>query len=168
MDMVNSKYVYEGIKKAGIDFIVTLPCINLSKLLIMIENDDEIINIPVTREEEGIGICAGAYLAGRKVAILMQNSGLGNCVNGLTSLFELYNIPLVMIISHRGTDGEPIIGQVPMGKATPKVLDALNIKSFKPNDPFEAFDIVSNSWDISLKNELPIAILLEINFWNCK
>ena len=150
--MVNSKFIYEGIKKAGIDFIVTLPCINLSKLITLIENDDEIINIPVTREEEGIGICAGAYLSGKKVAILMQNSGLGNSVNGLTSLFELYKIPLVMIMSHRGTMGETIVGQVPMGKATPKILDALEIETFKPSNPSEALQIVSNSWDISLKN----------------
>ncbi|WP_409201079.1 sulfopyruvate decarboxylase subunit alpha [Methanobrevibacter sp. DSM 116169] len=166
--MENSSYVYEGIKKAGIDFIVTVPCINLATLINLIENDDEITHVPVTREEEGIGICAGAYLSGRKVAILMQNSGLGNCVNGLTSLFELYKIPLVMIMSHRGTKGESIVGQVPMGKATPKVLDSLNIEYFKPESCDESLDIISNSWKKSLKNQLPIAILLEIDFWTCK
>ncbi|MDL2246731.1 sulfopyruvate decarboxylase subunit alpha [Methanobrevibacter sp. OttesenSCG-928-K11] len=163
--MDTSEAVYKGIKNAGIDFIVSLPCVNLSKLLIMVEDDEDIIHVPVTREEEGIGICAGAYLAGKKIAILMQNSGLGNCVNGLTSLFELYKIPLVMIMSHRGTDGESIVGQVPMGEATPKILDSLNIEHFKPNNDKEAIDIVSKSWDVSSKNEMPIGILLEIKYW---
>ncbi|MCC7553431.1 MAG: sulfopyruvate decarboxylase subunit alpha [Methanobacteriaceae archaeon] len=166
--MVNSNYVYEGIKKAGINFIVSLPCINLNKLLTLVDEDKKITHMPVTREEEGIGICAGAYLAGKKVAILMQNSGLGNSVNGLTSLTELYKFPLVMIISHRGTEGEPIVGQVPMGIATPKILDSINIQHFNPCSTEECLDIVSNSWEKSLENELPVAILLEISYWTCK
>ena len=60
--MDSSEAIFNGIKDAGIDFIVSVPCVNLSKLLNMIDEDDEIIHIPVTREEEGIGICAGAYL----------------------------------------------------------------------------------------------------------
>ena len=165
--MENSKYVYEGIKKAKIDFIVSLPCINLDTLIKLVDKDSEIIHVPITREEEGIGICAGAFLAGKKIAILMQNSGLGNCVNALASLFVLYEMPLVMIISHRGTSGEPIIGQVPMGKATPKILDSLNLEYFKPCSCDEAYDITKNSFEISLLNKSPIAILLDIGFWTC-
>ena len=67
----------------------------------MVDEDEEIMHIPVTREEEGIGICAGAYMGGHKPAILMQNSGLGNSINALKSLMELYKFPLVIIISHR-------------------------------------------------------------------
>ena len=87
--MDSSEAIFNGIKDAGIDFIVSVPCVNLSKLLNMIDEDDEIIHIPVTREEEGIGICAGAYLGGKKTAILMQNSGLGNSINALKSLTQL-------------------------------------------------------------------------------
>ena len=99
--MDSSEAIYDGLKDAGINFIVSVPCVNLSKLLNMIDEDDEIIHIPVTREEEGIGICAGAYLGGKKPAILMQNSGFGNSVNALKSLTELYEMPLLMIMSHR-------------------------------------------------------------------
>ena len=112
--MDSTDVIYNGIKEAGINFIVSVPCANLKKLLELIDEDEEITHVPVTREEEGFGICAGAYMGGMKVAILMQNSGLGNSVNVLTSLFKLYDFPILMIISHRGTFGEGICGQVPM------------------------------------------------------
>ncbi len=112
--MDSTEAIYNGLKDAEIDFVVSVPCVNLSKLLEMVDEDEEIMHIPVTREEEGIGICAGAYMGGRKPAILMQNSGLGNSINALKSLMELYKFPLVIIISHRGTEGETICGQIPM------------------------------------------------------
>ena len=63
--MDSSEAVFDGLKDAGIDLIVSVPCVNLSKILNMIDEDEDIIHIPVTREEEGIGICAGAYLGGK-------------------------------------------------------------------------------------------------------
>ena len=130
--MDSSEAIYNALKDIGIDFVVSVPCVNLSKLLEMVDEDDEITHIPVTREEEGIGICAGAYLGGKKTAILMQNSGLGNSINALKSLMELYKFPLLMIMSHRGTEGENICGQIPMGKSTPWILEAMNFNFFIP------------------------------------
>lgn len=83
-----------------------MPCVYLSKVLELVENDKDITHIPVNREEEGFGIAAGAYIAGKNTAILMQNSGLGNSVNVLASLYLFYGIPILMVISHRGTKGE--------------------------------------------------------------
>ena len=103
--MESSEAVYKAIKEAGIDFVVSLPCVNLGKVMELVDCDEDIIHIPVTREEEGFGICAGEFFGGKKPAILMQNSGLGNSVNVLASLYELYNIPILVIMSHRGTDG---------------------------------------------------------------
>lgn len=163
--MDSSEAVYQGLKKAKIDFIVSLPCINLGKVLKLIEKDKKIIHVPVTREEEGIGICAGAFLGGKKTAILMQNSGLGNCINALASLYQLYAIPLVMIMSHRGTEGEPIIGQVPMGVATPKILEAMDLQYFNPKTPIEANQIITDSWNISKSQKSPVSVLLDINYW---
>ena len=124
--MDSSEAIFDGLKDAGIDFIVSVPCVNLSKILNMIDEDDDIIHIPVTREEEGIGICAGAYLGGKKPALLMQNSGLGNSINALKSLMELYEFPLLMIMSHRGSEGEIDVSHVPMGESTPLILKAMN------------------------------------------
>ena len=60
--MDSSEAIFDALKDVGIDFIVSVPCVNLSKILNMIDDDEDIIHVPVTREEEGIGICAGAYL----------------------------------------------------------------------------------------------------------
>ena len=163
--MDSSEAIYNGLKDAGIDFVVSVPCVNLTRILNMIDDDDEIIHIPVTREEEGIGICAGAYMGGRRTAILMQNSGLGNSINALKSLTELYEFPLLMIMSHRGTEGENICGQVPMGKSTPRILEAMDFKFFKPGDAEAAYDDIRLSWELSEEEGKPVSILLEIKYW---
>ena len=163
--MDSTEAIYNGLKDAGIDFIVSVPCVNLSKLLVMIDEDPEITHIPVTREEEGIGICAGAYLGGKKTAILMQNSGLGNSINALKSLMELYEFPLIMIMSHRGTEGENICGQVPMGESTPRILEAMNFNFFTPSNPEAAYDDIRLAWDLSEDEGKPVSILLEIKYW---
>ena len=163
--MYSSKAIFYGLKDAGINFIVSVPCVNLSKLLNMIDEDSDITHIPVTREEEGIGICAGAYLGGKKTAILMQNSGLGNSINALKSLTELYEFPLLMIMSHRGTEGENICGQVPMGESTPLILEAMNYKFFKPGTPEGAYEDIKESWELSVEEGKPVSILLEIKYW---
>ena len=161
----SSQAVYHALKKSEIDLIVSLPCVNLGKIMELVELDEEIIHIPVTREEEGFGICAGAFLGGKKAGILMQNSGLGNSVNALASLFELYKIPVLMIMSHRGTEGEFMGAQVPMGTATPKVLDALEIQYFNPKTPEEALKIIPKAWNIAETRGRPVGILLDIKFW---
>lgn len=163
--MDSSKAVYRALKEAGIDFVVSLPCVNLGKVMELVDCDKDIIHVPVTREEEGFGICTGAYFGGKKPAILMQNSGLGNSVNVLASLYELYSIPILMIMSHRGTEGEFMGAQVPMGKATPRVLDALNIAYINPKTPEEALKVIPEAWILSKTAQAPIGILLEIPFW---
>ena len=163
--MDSSEAIYDGLKDIGIDFIVSVPCVNLSKILNMIDDDPEITHIPVTREEEGIGICAGAYLGGKRPAILMQNSGLGNSINALKSLMELYEFPLIMIMSHRGTEGESICGQVPMGESTPRILKAMDFPFFKPGTPEGAYDDIRDAWDLSEDEGKPVSILLEISYW---
>lgn len=164
--MDSSDVIYQGIKDAGIDFIVSVPCANLKKLLELIDEDEDIRHIPVTREEEGFGICAGAYMGGRKVAILMQNSGLGNSINVLTSLNKLYKFPILMIISHRGTFGEGICGQVPMSKATTKILDDINIVYEKVEYPRFAQETVSKAYNLASITEEPVALLFEIKYWS--
>lgn len=95
----------------------------------------------------------------------MQNSGLGNSVNVLASLYKLYQIPIIMIISHRGTVGETISAQVPMGEATPGVLDALEIAYFNPKTPEEALKIIPEAWTLADMGGGPLGILFDINFW---
>jgi len=156
--------IFRGLKLAGIDFAASVPCVNLQELLRLIGEDPDIIHIPVTREEEGVGICAGAWMGGRRPALLMQNSGLGNSINALASLDFLYKIPLIMIISHRGCEGETIVGQIPMGKLTPKLLGAMDIVSFSPS-PAEAEETVPRAWKLATEQRRPVAVLLDLKFW---
>jgi sulfopyruvate decarboxylase subunit alpha len=162
--VLNSKSVYKGIKDAGINFVTSVPCVNLQNLLQLIENDRDIKHVPVTREEEGVGICAGAYMGGKRPAIMMQNSGLGNSINALASLNELYSIPILMIISHRGGIGETIVGQVPMGRLAPKLLQAMDIPIYAPT-PEDAEEMIASAWDNASANGKPAAVLLDIQFW---
>ena len=159
--------VYRGLKCAGIDFAASVPCVNLQELLTLIGGDPEIIHLPATREEEGVGICAGAWMGGRRPALLMQNSGLGNCINALASLDILYGIPLLMIISHRGGAGEPIVAQVPMGRLTVPLLDALGISHFQPQ-PEQAEEAVAQAWQCAATARMPAAVLLDLQFWRGK
>ncbi|MFX1467599.1 MAG: sulfopyruvate decarboxylase subunit alpha [Promethearchaeota archaeon] len=159
--------LYKMIKNSGIDLILSLPCILLDGLLEVIEERNEIQHIPITREEEGVGIAAGAYLGGRIPAILMQNSGLGNSINAIKSLLQLYEIPVIFIMSHRGTEGEKIAAQIPMGRLTPNLLDLLKIRKFiiDSNDKIEK---IKTAVSHSKKSNESIGILLKKSLWGEK
>ncbi|MFX1572086.1 MAG: sulfopyruvate decarboxylase subunit alpha [Promethearchaeota archaeon] len=160
---IDSK-LYEMIKFSGIDLILSLPCIMLKNLLHIIDKKEEIQHIPITREEEGVGIAAGAYLGGKTPAIIMQNSGLGNSINAIESLLKLYKIPIIFIMSHRGAEGEKIIAQIPMGKLTPKLLDLLSIKKFIIDSP-EKIKVIEKAVNFSKKSLESVGILLKKQLW---
>lgn len=163
--MIVDLKLYEEIKKSGIDLILSLPCILLKGLLKLIDEKNEIQHIPITREEEGVGIAAGAYLGGKTPAILMQNSGLGNSINAIKSLLQLYKIPVVFIMSHRGADGEKILAQIPMGQLTPDLLDLLNIRKFII-DSIDTIKDVKTAINISKKSKISVAIILKRSLWS--
>ena len=156
--------VYRGLKRAGINFTASVPCVNLQELLDLVSGDRDIIQVPVTREEEGVGLCAGAFMGGRKPAILMQNSGLGNSINALASLDILYGIALLMIISHRGSKGESMAGQVPMGRLTAPLLDAMKIPYLSPSCG-GGEEAVIESWKRARASRRPAAVLLDLDYW---
>ncbi|MDY0385595.1 MAG: sulfopyruvate decarboxylase subunit alpha [Methanolobus sp.] len=164
-DLTPSQSIFKGINYAGIDFIVSVPCANLKELIPKVDESPDIIHLPVTREEEGVGICAGAYMGGKKPAMLMQNSGLGNSINALASLNMLYGIPLLMIISHRGVEGESIVAQVPMGELTSKLLDTMDIPYFLPQKGVDPADLIVKAWSAVSNQKKPVAVLLPIPFW---
>ncbi len=124
--MTIDRQIVDSIERAGVDLVCSVPCNMLDGIMALL-GSSRVRHVPVTREEEGVGIAAGAALAGRKPLLLMQNSGLGNCVNALASLTGLYELPLFLLMSHRGGQREFISAQKPMGQAAPRVLDALGI-----------------------------------------
>jgi sulfopyruvate decarboxylase subunit alpha len=156
--------VFGGLKEAGVDFVASVPCVYLKDLMDLVERDKQITHVPVTREEEGVGVCAGAYMGGKKPALLMQNSGLGNCTNALASLDLFYGIPLLMVISHRGTEGEEVNAQVPMGNLTAPILQAMGIPTCRPS-PGEVGAAIRDCWQRATAERLPVAVLLDVSFW---
>ncbi|GAB4488125.1 MAG: sulfopyruvate decarboxylase subunit beta [Thermodesulfovibrionales bacterium] len=115
------------LKNAGVDFTASLPCEKIKTLLEMVS--EEFFHVPLTREEEGVGICAGAALAGKRPAVFVQSSGIGNMINALLSLAQFYELPLAVFVSQRGVYKERIAAQFPMGQRLPKILRAAGISS---------------------------------------
>ena len=103
----NSRVIFEGIKAAGIRSISALPETWLGLLLQRAEDDPDVELIQVAKEEEAIGVAAGAYFAGEPHVLLMQNHGFLAAINGIVSLAQLYSVPLCMLIALRGHWGEP-------------------------------------------------------------
>ena len=113
------------LKKNRVDFISTLPCEKIKVLLQRITGN--FFHIPLTREEEGVGISAGVALAGRRPAMFVQSSGIGNMINALLSLTGFYELPLAIFVSQRGIHKEKIAAQMPMGQRLPKILRGAGI-----------------------------------------
>ncbi len=119
--------ILDELENGGIDFACSLPCNMLAGFLKELDSSVKIRNVGVTREEEGVGICAGAYLGGLRPALVMQNSAIGTTINALLSLTKLYGFGLLLLISYRGTSREKSIAHVPMGRASEKILNAAGI-----------------------------------------
>ena len=122
-----SQKIIANLKKGGVNFFLGVPCKLLANMIDILENDKDIYYSNVPREEEGVGICAGAYLGNKFPCIMMQNTGIGNSINAIVSLLQLYQMPVVFLISYRGTPGEPVGAQGEMAKITEEILKTLRI-----------------------------------------
>jgi sulfopyruvate decarboxylase subunit beta len=119
-----SEEIIAKLKAAEVNFFATYPCAKIQSLYNMTHSQFQ--SIGVTKEEEGVGICAGASLAGAKPAMLIQSTGLGNMINALCSLTLTYQLPLLVMASWRGVYQERIPAQIPLGRSLPKLLEAIN------------------------------------------
>src|SRR5204863_9607336 len=106
VSVAHSGVVYDALKRAGIRLLSALPETWLVHLIRMAEDDPEMTLVRLAKEEEGVGISAGAHLAGVPSAMLMQNHGFLASINGIVSCAQRYRIPLLLVISHRGDFGE--------------------------------------------------------------
>jgi len=159
--------IVDALIKGGIDLVCSFPCNLLAGIIRIIEEQDGIVHIPITREEEGVGIAAGAHLGGKTPAILMQNSGFGNSINALLSLTRFYQMPLLLIMSHRGGKLEKITAQVPMGDAIIPLLEALGIEYCCISKRSEVTLITKFAVD-TISNSKIMAVLLEQELWDEK
>jgi len=132
------------LKENRVDFVSTLPCEKIKGLLQKVA--EEFSHIPLTREEEGVGISAGIALAGKRPAMFVQSSGIGNMINALLSLSGFYDLPLAVFVSQRGIYKEKIAAQTPMGKHLPGILKGAGIR----------YSVISSPDDLDLvKKKLP-------------
>jgi sulfopyruvate decarboxylase subunit alpha len=160
VSLTNSKAVYEGIKNAGISYISALPETWLVYLLQMADEDPDMTLVEVAKEEEAIGIAAGAFFAGTPNLLLMQNHGFLAAINGIVSLAKLYNIPLCMLIAMRGHMGEPYPWHTQGGMVTVPVLEALGIPYAYATDPAKVGKQIQEAHTFSLSSLSPVALLL--------
>src|SRR2546426_5759548 len=156
----SSRLIYDALKASGIRLMSALPETWLVHLVRMADEDPDMILVRLAKEEEGVGISAGAHLAGVKSAMLMQNHGLLASINGIVSCAQLYRIPLLMLISHRGEFGERDPWQTEGGGVTEHLLQALRI----PYDRLESQEHVgrriAKAQTLSHSASKPVALLL--------
>ena len=153
-----AQIIVDGLKSAGINLVATLPDINLSELLSRVEQDRDLLHVPLCREEEGIGICAGAYLAGKKTAILIQNAGFLNSCNALTTTSLQFHIPLLMLIYYAGDIGDR--GFTTLGAVTEPVLQAMGIRSYVLRQGAEIDETLCGAQILADDSKKPVAVLL--------
>tara|TARA_B100000131_G_C17904169_1_gene527714 strand:- start:181 stop:681 length:501 start_codon:yes stop_codon:yes gene_type:complete len=157
-----SQKIITNLKKSGVDFYLSVPCKLLANMIDILENDKNVYYSAVPREEEGMGICAGAYLGNKFPCIMMQNTGIGNSVNAIVSLLQLYQMPVVFLISYRGTPGEPVGAQGGMAKITEDILQTLRIPVLHCSEEKDLEKITTFSKHAKIV-ESPVAILCDFN-----
>ena len=160
---ISQKIVSDFVKNK-IEFVTTVPCKQLAGVIENIEASDDIDHIPSNKEDEGIGLCAGAFMGGKRSAIIMQNTAIGVTINTLVTLTQYYRMPLPMLISYRGELGEPVACQVEMAVHTKALLAQLNIPTyhFHNEDDVEELDSIL-AYTFMCKK--PVAILTDATFW---
>jgi sulfopyruvate decarboxylase subunit alpha len=156
----SSKLVYRALKDCGIGLLSALPETWLVHLIRMAEDDPEMILVRLAKEEEGVGISAGAHLSGVKSAMLMQNHGFLASINGIVSCAQLYRIPLLMLMSYRGEFGERDPWQTEGGGTTEDVLRALRIPYGRLEDPADVASRIHKAETLALSANKPVALLL--------
>jgi len=153
-----AKIILAGLTQAGINLIASLPDINLAELLKAIGESENIIHVPVCREEEGIGICAGGYLVGKKCAAIMQNGGFFNSNNAIVSTLLQYQIPLLLLIYYAGDIGDRTFSTT--GSMTEPVLSALGIRYYVLRELEQLQEIIKRAQILAEDSKRPVALLL--------
>ena len=156
----NSKLIYDALKGCGVRLVSALPETWLVHLVRMADDDPEMILVRLAKEEEGVGVSAGAHFAGVKSAMLMQNHGFLAAINGIVSFAHLYKIPLLMLISYRGGFGERDPWQTQGGNVTEPLLRALGIPYQLLDEPKSVAKRIQQAQALAESSLQPVALLL--------
>ena len=160
VSLENSKLIYCALKACGIRLLSALPETWLVHLIRIAEDDPEMILVRLAKEEEGVGLSAGAHFAGVKSAMLMQNHGYLASINAIVSFAHLYKVPLLMLITYRGAFGERDPWQTQGDNVTEPLLRAMNI-------PYAFIDLsasvekrIAEAHTLAESSLQPVALLL--------
>lgn len=154
----NAAKVIAALKRAGVNFIASLPDASLVPLIQGFEADNSLIHIPLSREEEGVGVCMGANLGGKRCALVMQNAGMLNSCNALTTTARQIEIPMLLLVLYAGAVNDmsfPMLGLV-----TEPVLEALDIPYYVLTSLDEAPNLFAGAVVQAYNAQRPVAILL--------
>ncbi len=151
--------IFAALKAADIRQIGYVPDAGHSRLIELCEADPAIRAVSLTTEEEGVALAAGAWLGGQRCVLLMQSSGVGNCINML-SLTKNCRFPLVMLVTMRGEWAEFNPWQVAMGSKTQAALELMDVLVYRVEQEEEAAETVAAALDIAFNGSLAAAVLL--------
>jgi sulfopyruvate decarboxylase alpha subunit len=151
--------IFAQLKRVGVRQVAYVPDAGHARLLERCIADAEITDVVLTTEEEGIALAIGAAFGGQRTALLMQSSGVGNCVN-MFSLCKGFGVPCVMFVTMRGEFGEFNPWQVPMGSITDQVLSASGFLVYRLDVAADVADIVGAGCDMAFNGTQPVAFLL--------
>jgi sulfopyruvate decarboxylase alpha subunit len=151
--------VFDILKAAGVRHVVYVPDAGHSTAIRLAEADPEINAVVLTTEEEGIGYLAGAWLGGERGALLMQSSGVGNCINTL-GLAACARFPLLMVVTMRGDWAEFNQWQNPMGQATEAALRLMGVMTWRADEPKDVAPLLRGAATMAFEGDGACALLL--------
>jgi sulfopyruvate decarboxylase alpha subunit len=151
--------LYALLGQAGVTKAAYVPDAGHTRLIERLIGDPAVETTVLTTEEEGIAIAAGNWLGGARSVLLMQSSGVGNCINML-SLPVISRFPLLMLVTMRGEWAEFNPWQVPMGQATEATLRAVGVRCFRAETPEDLLEIVGAAAIEAFEGDQQIAILI--------
>ena len=153
------KDIFNVLKEGGVDQIAYVPDAGHAHVIRSAIADPDIEDVVLTTEEEGVALSCGAWLGGKKCVLLMQSSGVGNCVN-MFSLLQSGDFPFFTIITMRGEYAEFNPWQGPMGKATQAALELMGIHVLRVSKSEDTAEIVSAGYDAAFQAGEKVAVLL--------
>lgn len=151
--------VLRVLKQHDVKHVVYVPDAGHSAAIREAEADPEIKAVVLTTEEEGIGYLAGAWLAGERGALLMQSSGVGNCINTL-ALPTYARFPLLMLVTMRGDWAEFNGWQNPMGQATEPALKLMDVMTWRADVPKDVAPLIHGAATMAFNGDSACAVLL--------
>ncbi|HEX3216728.1 MAG TPA: thiamine pyrophosphate-binding protein [Aestuariivirgaceae bacterium] len=151
--------IYNHLKAAGVRQVAYVPDAGHAQLIELFQADRDIVSTVLTTEEEGIAIAAGAWLGGDRSVLLMQSSGVGNCINML-SLAVIGRFPLLMLVTMRGEWAEFNPWQVPMGLATETCLGAVGVRCMRAEAPEALVETVRSAAKLAYEADQQVAVII--------